>query len=111
LTTPLFGGLQEREFIYVEDIARGMMAVAEKGKRGEAYNLGTAGATQISIAGLAEMIQRAVGFEGRVEWIEDVPTGDQRRSTNTDKAYALGWKHEVGLAEGLERTVEWWLAQ
>jgi FkbM family methyltransferase len=92
----VFGGLQEREFIYVEDIARGMMAVAEKGKRGEAYNLGTAGATQISIAGLAEMIQRAVGFEGRVEWIEDVPTGDQRRSTNTDKAYALGWKHEDG---------------
>jgi GDP-L-fucose synthase len=107
----VFGGLQEREFLYVEDVARGMMAVAEKGARGEAYNLGTAGATQISIAGLVEMIQRRTGFQGEVEWVKDMPTGDNRRSTNTEKARALGWKHEIGLAEGLDRTITWWRAQ
>lgn len=107
----VYGGLQERELIYVTDVARGMLAVAEKGARGEAYNLGTNGETKISISGLAEMIRQRVGYEGYVNWIEDAPTGDFRRSTDSGKANQLGWKAEVGLAEGLDRTIEWWLAQ
>lgn len=107
----VYGGRQERELIYVEDVARGMLVVAEKGARGEAYNLGTNGDTKVSIAGLAEMIQARTGYQGQVNYVEGVPTGDQHRSTDTGKVNVLGWSHEVGLAEGLQRTVDWWLAQ
>jgi GDP-L-fucose synthase len=104
----VFGGTQQREFIYVEDVARGMLAVAEHGVRGEAYNLGTGGETQISICGLAQMIQLLTDHQGTIEFTADAPTGDESRSTDSRKAQALGWHHEVGLQEGLRRTVEWW---
>jgi GDP-L-fucose synthase len=107
----VFGGTQEREFLYVEDAARGMLAVAEHGVRGEAYNLGTGGETRVAIATLAQMIQLACSHQGLIDFNLDAPTGDQSRSTDASKAQALGWKHEVGLEEGLKRTVEWWREQ
>ena len=107
----VFGGNQKREFIYVEDVARGMMAVAEHGKRGEAYNLGTHRETQVSISNLAYLIAGLVDHKGAIIFDEDAPTGDRSRSTDSIKAQALGWKHQVALEEGLDRTIEWWRAQ
>jgi GDP-L-fucose synthase len=107
----VYGGAQMREFIYVEDIVRGMMAVAEHGTRGEAYNLGTGGETQVTIRQLAMLINDLTGFQGSISFDSDAPTGDFARSTASNKAHALGWRHEVGLEEGLRRTVEWWKTQ
>jgi len=107
----VFGGTQKREFLYVEDAARGMMAVAERGKSGEAYNLGTGGETQVTIAQLANFIHKMTGEHGQITWIEGAQTGDQSRSTDVNKVRALGWRHQVDLLEGLNRTVDWWLAQ
>jgi len=107
----VYGGDQKREFIYVEDVARGMLAVAEHGVRGEAYNLGTHGETQVSIRELALMLDELTGFEGDIHFVEGAPTGDRSRSTDSAKAYALGWRDEVGLGEGLYRTIEWWKGQ
>jgi len=104
---PVYGGSQRREFLYVEDAARGMLAVAEHGERGEAYNLGTNGETQVSIAELAEMIQELVGYKGAIDYIEGVSTGDVARRTDCTKIHALGWKHQVELWDGLKWTVEW----
>ena len=104
----VFGGNQKREFLYVEDAARGMMAAAEHGERGEAYNLGTGGDTQISIRDLALMIQDLAVSQSDIHFTEDRPTGDSARCTTSLKARALGWKYEVGLEEGLRRTLEWW---
>lgn len=103
----VFGGQQKREFIYADDAARGMMAVAEHGTSGEAYNLGTGGDTQVTIRELAGMIGAAIGSTSRIAFVPDAPTGDESRSTNADKVRALGWRHEVGLEEGLRRVVEW----
>jgi len=107
----VYGGEQMREFIYVEDIARGMMAVAEHGDRGQAYNLGTSGETSVSIRLLAMMISKLTGFKGDIEFDADAPTGDFMRSTDSDKAHKLGWHHKVDLVEGLRRTVKWWNEQ
>jgi len=107
----VFGGEQMREFIYVEDIARGMMAVAEHGACGEAYNLGTHSETQISIRLLAVLISKLMDFKGSIEFDDDAPTGDFARSTDSSKAHKLGWRHEVDLVEGLRRTVKWWKEQ
>jgi len=110
-TVEVFGGGQRREFLYVEDAARGMMAVAEKGARGEAYNLGTGGETQVSIGELAEMIARFAEFHGVIDFTNELPTGDRSRSTTSNKAHELGWRHKVGLQEGLIRTIGWWKGQ
>lgn len=104
----VYGGTQQREFLYVEDAARGMMTAAEHGECGAAYNLGTGGETQVAIDELAEMIQALTGHEGAINYVETAATGDQSRSTDASKARALGWRHEVGLWDGLQRTVEWY---
>lgn len=105
---PVYGGSQSREFLYVEDVARGMLAVAERGQRGEAYNLGTHGETEVTISDLADIIQELTKHAGGIDYVETAPTGDTHRCTDCSKVHALGWRHEVGLWEGLKRTVEWY---
>jgi nucleoside-diphosphate-sugar epimerase len=104
----VFGGGQTREFIFADDVARGMMVLAEKGERGEAYNLGTNRETQVTIAELAELIKAISGNDTHLKFIEG-ETGDKGRSTNSSKAHALGWRHQVGLEEGLQRVITWYL--
>jgi len=104
----VFGGSQQREFLYVEDAARGMLHVAQHGRHKEAYNLGTDGETQVSIAELAEMIGEATDYKGDVDYVENANTGDPSRSTDCRKVHELGWVHQVGLWDGLVRTVAWY---
>jgi GDP-L-fucose synthase len=104
----VWGGNQTREFLYADDGARGMMAVAEHGKRGEAYNLGTSGATMITIGRLAETIYTLTDSGADVTIDYNTETGDKGRSTDSSNAQALGWKHRVSLEEGLGRVIEWY---
>lgn len=104
----VFGGPQTREFIFAPDVARGMMAVAERGLRGEVYNLGTNGQTTTTISHLAETIQHATGSAASVEFVTTQPTGDQHRRTDATKVWGLGWRHSIGIDEGINRTVEWY---
>ncbi len=104
----VYGGSQTREFIYADDVARGMMVVAEKGERGEAYNLGTSGITQIEIRTLAELLYVMTNSKADVTLDSNTETGDAGRSTDSSKAEALGWKYQVGLEDGLGRVIEWY---
>jgi GDP-L-fucose synthase len=104
----VYGGNQTREFLYADDGARGMMAVAEQGVCGEAYNLGTSGDTQITIARLSELIYVLTGSTADVTLDCNAETGDKGRSTDSSKAQALGWRHKVSLEEGLGRVIEWY---
>ena len=104
----VYGGNQTREFLYADDGARGMMAVAEHGERGQAYNLGTSGATKITIQRLAELIYTLTGSTADVTLDMNAETGDAGRSTDSSSAEALGWEYQVGLEEGLGQVVEWY---
>ena len=104
----VWGGSQTREFLYADDGARGMIAVAEHGKTGEAYNLGTSGETKITIADLARTIYTLTGSGADVTIDCNTVTGDRGRSTDSSKAQALGWKHRVSLEEGLGQVIEWY---
>lgn len=107
-TVEVFGGNQWREFLYVEDVVRGMLIVAEHGRRGEAYNLGTGAETKTSIQMLAQLIARLTQYKGETAFTTNAPIGDTSRSTDSTKAQLLGWKHKIVLEEGLQRTIEWW---
>ena len=104
----VYGGSQTREFLYADDGARGMMVAAEHGVSGETYNLGTSGATQITIGKLAELIYTFTGSTADVTIDHNAETGDVARCTDSSKAHALGWKHRVSLEEGLGNVIEWY---
>lgn len=105
------GGTEEREFIYVTDIARGMMAAVERGQPGRPYNLGTNGNTCLSIRDLVTLIQIATGTTDKeVVWKRLFDGGDDRRYSDASRANdELEWYHEVGMRDGLERVVKWYL--
>lgn len=105
----VYGGPQHREFIYADDVARGMMVVAEYGVHNEAYNLGTNGATVVTIGELACMIRRLLDSKARIVYDTHAEIGDVRRRTDSTKAQRLGWKYQVGLRWGLSEVIEWYL--
>jgi GDP-L-fucose synthase len=99
-------GRATREFLYVEDAARGIVAAMERLEGSDPVNLGAG--FEISIRELAETIARLTDFTGRLEWNPSQPDGQPRRSLDTSRAEnTLGWKAATPLEEGLRRTVEW----
>ena len=104
-------GVERREFIYVTDIARGMLAALEHGQPGRAYNLGTNGDTCVSIRDLMALIQSLTATEDKpVRGKQLFDGGDDQRYSDASRANVeLGWRHEVGLRDGLKAVVAWYL--
>lgn len=102
-------GTPTREFLYVEDAARGILAAAERYDGPEPVNLGSG--MEISIRDLAELIARETRFEGRIVWDTTKPNGQPRRMLDVSRAREyFGWEAEVPFEEGVRRTVAWWEA-
>jgi dTDP-glucose 4,6-dehydratase len=106
---PVYGdGRQVRNWLYVEDFARGIHAVLERGRPGEAYNVGGPDECEN-----IEVVRRILELTGRdeslIEYVRDRLGHDRRYSLSSDKIRAeLGWGAEVHFEEGLERTVDWY---
>ena len=103
-------GTQTRSFCYVADLVRGLVAVMEaEGMAGEAFNLGNP--DERTIADFAATIQRICRVELPIEH-RPLPTDDPtRRCPDIAKARRLlGWSPQVGLEEGLRRTVPYFQA-
>ncbi|RPI51542.1 MAG: NAD-dependent epimerase/dehydratase family protein [Acidobacteria bacterium] len=101
------GGHATRDFVFVEDIARGLMACAVRGSAGEVYNL--ASGVETSIRDLAEMIDSITANPTPPLATSGRPWDRSgRRFGSTDKARrALGFATSVAIRDGLERTVAW----
>ena len=106
---PVYGdGLQVRNWLYVEDFARGIHAVLERGRPGEAYNVGGPDECEN-----IDVVRRILALTGRdeslIEYVRDRPGHDRRYSLSSDKIRdELGWQAEVHFEEGLARTVDWY---
>ncbi|MBM3428657.1 MAG: GDP-L-fucose synthase [Bacteroidetes bacterium] len=89
-----------REFLHVDDLADAcyflMLQYNEKGF----VNVGTG--NDLSIKALAEMVKNIVGFEGELVWNSSKPDGTPRKLMNVAKIESLGWKHQIGLEEGIK---------
>jgi GDP-L-fucose synthase len=96
-------GKAVRSFIFVEDVARAVVAIVERGAGGEAYNVDTS--VPITIVQLAQLIGRLVGLDVRPEFDTTKPVGSAYRVTDSTKLAALGFEPRVGLEEGLSRTI------
>ncbi len=105
---PVYGdGRQVRNWLYVEDFARAIHLVLQKGEPGQAYNVGGPDECEN-----LEVVNRILGLTGRdeslIEHVTDRPGHDRRYSLSSDRVRALGWEAQTHFAEGLERTVEWY---
>ena len=97
-------GTPTREFLYVDDAARALILAAERLDTSDPVNIGTG--VETSIADLASIIAELAGFDGEVVWDSSRPDGQPSRYLNVERARdLLGFEAQVGLRDGLERTI------
>jgi dTDP-glucose 4,6-dehydratase len=105
---PVYGdGLQQRDWIFVEDHCRALALVLEHGVSGEIYNIGTE-IERPNIDIINMIVQLAGAPESSIRFVTDRPGHDRRYALDASKVKDLGWKAEVALAEGVARTVAWY---
>jgi GDP-L-fucose synthase len=99
-------GSPTREFLYVEDAARAFRLALEGYDSAEPINLGSG--QEVSIEALAPLVAAATKYQGEVLWDSTRPNGQPRRCLDITRAReSLGFQTEVGLDEGIVRTVSW----
>jgi len=105
---PVYGdGMQVRNWIYVDDFARGIGAVLERGEPGEVYNVGGPDECP-NLEVVNRIIELTDNDDSLIEYVTDRPGHDRRYSLSSSKVRTLGWEPGVRFAEGLDRTVAWY---
>src|SRR3954467_1583828 len=105
---PVYGdGMQVRNWLYVQDFARGIGDVLTHGTPGETYNVG--GPDECANLDVVHRILALTGAdESLIEYCPDRPGHDRRYSLGSQKVRALGWRPQVRFDDGLARTVDWY---
>ncbi|MGA7933194.1 MAG: GDP-L-fucose synthase [Kovacikia sp.] len=100
-------GTPSREFLYVEDAARGIVMGSQLYSNPEPVNLGTG--SEISIKDLITLICELMGFDGEIEWNPDKPNGQPRRCLDTERAkQKFGFVAQTNFKQGLKKTIDWY---
>ena len=103
-------GTPTREFLFVEDAARGLVLAGRDYNGADPVNLGTG--TEISIKDLAHLVAEATGFGGSIVWDITKPNGQPRRQLDVSRAREqFGFEAQTSFADGLAQTVAWFEAQ
>jgi dTDP-glucose 4,6-dehydratase len=112
---PIYGkGINSREWIYVEDHCRGLLAILEKGKKGESYNIGTG--LNINNLNLTKLLLNIVknkkikiGKKVKIKFVKDRPGHDLRYALNSNKIKKqLKWRPLRNFKSGLKETFIWY---
>ncbi len=93
-----------RDFVYVDDVVRGMLIVAEKGKLGEQYNVGSG--TETTMRQLVEVIDTITGKKASIESTPEITDDTYRLVCSIEKLVSLGYKPQVSLEEGIQRLIK-----
>ena len=118
---PIYGdGQQVRDWIYVDDHAKGLLTVFEQGKHGQTYNIGAS--NEIRNIEIAHMICELLdemnpmkipsleSYKNLNTFVNDRPGHDKRYAIDSSKIKtSLGWKPEESFESGLRKTVQWYL--
>lgn len=100
-------GAASREFLYVDDAARGLVLAAERYNKSEPVNLGSG--MEITIRNLVSLIQDLTGYQGTVRWNTAKPDGQPKRCLDVSRAKReFGFEAQMPFREGLKRTIEWY---
>ena len=107
---PLYGdGLNQRDWLYVDDHCAGVHLVLDQGAAGEIYNIGAGNETANRV--LVDKLLAAFGVgEEMVDYVEDRLGHDRRYSVDITKVTELGWRKQRTLDEALDETIAWYRA-
>lgn len=100
-------GTPMREFLFVDDMAKAVVFALENKLPDYLYNVGTG--EDLTIKELAETIQKITGHTGEIIWDSSKPDGTPRKLMDVSKMHELGWKHQVELHNGIQKTYDWFL--
>ncbi|MDI5895629.1 GDP-L-fucose synthase family protein [Flavobacterium algoritolerans] len=100
-------GTPMREFLFVDDMAQSVVFALENKLPDSLYNVGTG--EDLTIKHLAETIQKITGHQGKIIWDATKPDGTPRKLMDISKMHDLGWKHQINLKEGIQKTYDWFL--
>lgn len=106
---PVYGdGSNVRDWIYVEDNCRGILAALERGQPGRTYNIG--GDNEWPNLELVKLVLRLLGKpESLIRFVKDRPGHDQRYALDSSRAREeLDWRPIIPFEEGLDSTIEWY---
>jgi GDP-L-fucose synthase len=99
-------GTPKREFLHVDDLASAACHLMEGGQTG-LYNVGYG--DDLSIADLAGIVARTVGYAGRITWDRNRPDGTPRKLLDSSRLAATGWRPRITLEEGIKSTYRWFV--
>jgi GDP-L-fucose synthase len=107
-TVELWGtGTPRREFLYVDDLADGLVFVMKHYSDEAHINLGTG--EDITVRELAELIAKVAGYEGSFVYDPSKPDGTPRKVMDVSRLSALGWKAKTPLEEGFAKAYRWYV--
>jgi dTDP-glucose 4,6-dehydratase len=108
---PIYGdGLQERDWLFVEDYCRAIALALENGKSGEIYNV-SAGTPQPNLKIVKSILQHLGKPESLMHYVKDRPGHDRRYALDSSKIQReLGWRPQVPFDDGIRRTIDWYRA-
>jgi dTDP-glucose 4,6-dehydratase len=110
LPLPLYGdGLQQRDWLYVDDHAAGIDFVLRHGVGGATYNL-PGGVEQTNVETVRMLLDRLGKPWSLVRHVEDRPGHDRRYAMDGARVHALGWRPTTDPAQGLAATIDWFVA-
>jgi GDP-L-fucose synthase len=92
-------GTPLREFLYADDLARACVFLMENYSAEQLINVGYG--SDLSIRELAETVQRIIGFTGNIVWDTAKPDGTPKKLMDSSRLFALGWKPQVNLEQGI----------
>ncbi|MEO7039543.1 MAG: GDP-mannose 4,6-dehydratase, partial [Candidatus Elarobacter sp.] len=106
---PVYGdGLQVRDWLHVDDHARGIAHVLERGTPGEVYNLG-GGNSRTNLEITRRLVELAgCSYESSVRHVTDRAGHDRRYALDAARAHALGWSPSIDFEPGLAQTFAWY---
>lgn len=108
---PIYGdGMQERDWLFVEDYCRAIVLALEKAKPGSVYNV-SAGTPQPNLKIVRTILQHLGKPESLMQYVKDRPGHDRRYALDSSKMQReLGWSPKVSFEEGIRRTIDWYQA-
>ncbi len=101
-------GTPTRDFLFVDDAAKGIILAAEKYEKTEPLNLGSG--QEISINSLAKLIMKIMNISLKINWDIEKPNGQPRRCIDSEKAKnEIGFNPKTSLEVGIKETINWYL--
>ena len=108
-----------REFLWSEDMADASVFVMENVDFKDTYNpddrdirnchINIGGGREVTIAQLAELVRRAVGYAGKILWDSSKPDGTMRKLTDVSRLHSLGWHHRMEIEDGVPALYKWYV--